>query len=79
MRRTGHPQKQSGLGEEERRSNAVGTFRVTRPSRVDGQTVLVVDDIMTTGATLSECAAELKRAGASRVWGVTLARSLRTV
>ena len=79
MRRKGHPRRQSGLVEEDRRANAVGSFSVMRPSRVAGRTVLVVDDIMTTGATLSECAAELKRAGAARVWGVTLARSLRTV
>ena len=78
LRRRGHPRRQSGLCEEARRENAVGTFSVTRPSRVSGRTVLVVDDIMTTGATLSECAAELKRAGASRVWCVTIARSLRS-
>ena len=79
MRRRGSPRRQSGLSEDDRRANAVGSFSVMRPSRVVGRTVLVVDDIMTTGATLSECAAELKRAGASRVWGLTLARSLRTV
>ena len=79
LRRKGHPRKQSGLDEESRRLNAVGTFAVMRPSAVAGKTVLVVDDIMTTGATLSECAAELRRAGAERVWCVTLARSLRSV
>ena len=77
LRRRGHPRRQSGLGEEERRENVRGTFSVMRPALVAGRTVLVVDDIMTTGSTLSECAAELKRAGASRVWCVTLARSLR--
>ena len=41
-------------------------------------TVMVVDDIMTTGSTLSECAAELKRAGAAKVWCATLARSHRS-
>ena len=79
LRRKGHPRKQSGLDEDERRRNAVGTFTVMRPSAVAGKTVLVVDDIMTTGATLSECAAELRRAGAERVWCVTLASSLRSV
>ena len=78
LRRKGHPKKQSGLSEEERRINAIGTFSVMRPSAVAGRTVLVVDDIMTTGATLSECAAELRRAGARRVWCVTLARSLHS-
>ena len=79
LRRKGHPRKQSGLDEDERRRNAVGTFTVMRPSAVAGKTVLIVDDIMTTGATLSECAAELRRAGAERVWCVTLASSLRSV
>ena len=78
LRRKGNPKKQGRLTEEERRTNVVGTFAVRQPERVRGKTVLVVDDIMTTGSTLSECAAELKRAGAARVWCVTLARSLRT-
>ena len=76
--RCGNPKRQGGLDEEERRENVVGTFRVRRPSAVRDKTVLVVDDIMTTGATLSECAAELKSSGAARVWCVTLARSLRS-
>ena len=43
-----------------------------------GETVLVIDDVMTTGSTLSECARVLKEAGAGKVWCATLARSLRT-
>jgi len=78
MRRRGHPARQRGLDEEARRENVVGTFAVCRPSAVRGRTVLVVDDIMTTGATLSECAAELKRSGAERVWCATLARTAKT-
>ena len=77
LRRKGSPERQGRLTEEERRENVVGTFGVLRPAAVRGRTVMVVDDIMTTGSTLSECAAELKRAGASRVWCVTLARSFR--
>lgn len=79
MRRKGHPKKQSGLNEEERRINAIDSFSVMRPSVVANKTVLVVDDIMTTGSTLSECAAELKRSGVKRVWCISLARSIRTV
>lgn len=78
LKRVGNPRRQGGLGEADRRRNVIGTFRVKHPEKVRELTVLVVDDIMTTGSTLSECAAELKRAGASRVWGLTLARSLRT-
>jgi len=78
LRRIGDPKRQGGLSEEERRTNVVGTFAVRCPRAVCGQTVLVVDDIMTTGATLSACAAVLKDAGAVRVWCVTVARSLRT-
>ena len=78
LRRKGRPKRQGGLSEEERRTNVIGTFRVLRPRAIAGKTVMVVDDIMTTGSTLSECAAELKSAGASRVWCVTLARSHRS-
>lgn len=63
--------------QEERVENVAGTFAVMRPAAVKGRTVLLVDDVMTTGSTLSEAAAELKRAGAKRVWCVSLARSIR--
>jgi len=78
LRRKGNPDRQGGLSEEERRTNVIGTFAVRHPEVVAQKTILVVDDIMTTGATLSACAAELKAAGAARVWCVTVARSLRT-
>lgn len=78
VRRVGHPRRQGGLTEDERRENVIGTFAVRRPVLVRGKTVLVVDDILTTGATLSACAQALKDAGAERVWAVTLARTVRT-
>ena len=78
LRRKGNPKKQGRLTEEERRTNVIGTFAVRKPAVIRDKTVMVVDDIMTTGSTLSECAAELKRSGASRVWCVTLARSLKS-
>ncbi len=76
LRRVGHPLRQGGLGEEERRKNVVGTF-AARPSASLPETVLLVDDIMTTGSTLSEAAKTLKAAGVGRVWTVALARSAR--
>lgn len=76
--RTGSPRRQGGLDEKERRENVIGTFVVNKPSVVKDHTVLLVDDIMTTGSTLSECAATVKRAGAERVWAITLAHSIRT-
>lgn len=77
LARTGHPRRQAGLDEDARRANVKGTFAVRRPGRVRGRTVLVVDDVMTTGATLSECARALKASGAARVWCLAVARSIR--
>ena len=76
--RCGNPRRQSTLSEDERRENARDSVAVRRPADVRGRTVLVVDDIMTTGATLSECARVLKEAGAFRVWCATVARSVRS-
>ena len=76
--RTGSPERQGGLTEEERRENVRGTFAAPHPEEVRGRTVLLVDDVMTTGATFSEAASTLKSAGASRVWCLSLARSVRT-
>lgn len=66
-----HDRPQRGLAAADRRRNAVTAFRAHRPAR--GRIVLV-DDVMTTGATLRAAAAELCRAGAERVDVVTLAR-----
>ena len=76
VRRCGFPKRQSGLDAQERRENVKGTFKVTDGSLVRGRTLLLVDDVMTTGSTLSECALALKAAGAERVWCVVAARSV---
>jgi ComF family protein len=73
--RIGSPARQSSLSENERRENVKGTFMVRDASRLGGKTILVVDDVMTTGSTLSECACVLKDAGASRVWCIALMHS----
>lgn len=76
LRRVGSPRRQAGLRREERLANVVGTFAVPRPERISGRTILVIDDVMTTGATLSECAKTLKVAGAWRIFALSLARPL---
>ena len=55
----------------------IKSIKVIDPKPVRGRTILLLDDVMATGSTLSECAKTLKEAGAWRVWAVTLARSVR--
>jgi len=66
---------QVGLTREERVENMRDAFRVEDRQRVQGRTVIVVDDVMTTGTTLSECARVLKKAGAEKVLAATVARA----
>jgi ComF family protein len=62
----------------DRRSNVKGAFEVAPRHPFAGKTVLVVDDVLTTGATTSECAGALKRAGAREVYVATCTRRMRT-
>jgi len=72
LRRTRNPIPQTGLVGRARRDNVRGSF-AARPSRVRGRTLLLLDDVTTTGATLGEAARSLRRAGARRVLQVALA------
>lgn len=75
-RRDTPPQSQTGSAEK-RRANAAGVYACLRPELVSGRRILLVDDIVTTGATLSEAAGVLKKAGAKEVIAVTVARSAK--
>lgn len=68
---------QAGLSHAGRRANVTGAFLVRRPGLVRGRRVLLIDDVITTGATATACAAALKRAGAAYVAVLTLARTDR--
>jgi ComF family protein len=72
-RRTRETSEQMGLPLAEREGNVRGAFDC--PQLVGGATVAIVDDVMTTGATLAEVAAALKRAGAARVLNWVVART----
>jgi ComF family protein len=66
---------QTRLSAAERRTNVRGAFEAD-PAIVQGRVVLLVDDVTTTGATMLECAAALRSAGATSVSGVTVARAI---
>jgi len=70
---------QGGLSRSQRQKNVRGAFAVRsgRHSQVKGRNVLLVDDVMTTGATVDACTRVLERAGAQRVDVLTLARVVR--
>lgn len=60
---------------EERKSNIKNAFSLTRGTNVNGKKIILIDDITTTGATLSECAKTLLQAGAKTVLAATIART----
>ena len=72
LSRIKHSRPQVGASREQRRINVDGSFQCR--SDLSGRSVILVDDVATTGSTLSACALELKAAGATSVWGLVLAR-----
>jgi ComF family protein len=77
LQRVRDTQSQIGLTSHQRRENMRGAFAVSGAAEVTGRSIVVVDDVYTTGTTLSECARVLRKAGATRVWAVTVARTLK--
>ncbi|MFZ0815010.1 MAG: ComF family protein [Candidatus Sulfotelmatobacter sp.] len=77
LKRKRETASQTGLTRHQRRENVRGAFAVAQPEIIKGRPVLVVDDVYTTGATVSECARVLRRAGATKVWVATVARTMK--
>lgn len=75
LRKTRHTLMQSSLGMLERRENVKGAYAVE--GALEGARVLLVDDVVTTGATVSECTKVLMKAGAGRVYVASPARTSR--
>ena len=76
LRKGRHTDAQSGLdGDAARRANVLGAYTVAAPELIAGKRVLLIDDVVTTGSTLAECARTLRTAGAAEVVCATLARA----
>ncbi len=68
-----------GLGRKARADNVRGAFRVRRRDQIKGRDIVLVDDVLTTGATADACARHLKRAGARSITVLTWARVIRDI
>jgi ComF family protein len=75
VRRVHTERHRAGMDSRGRRDSVAKAFKLRHPKFVSGQRVLLVDDVFTTGATISSCGAVLKEAGAEEVFGLTLARA----
>ena len=75
LKRVRYTTTQTALDRAERMENLHNAFRLRRNANVRGLRVLLIDDVLTTGSTLSECARILKRSGAISVYAATAARA----
>jgi len=75
LKRLRYTTTQTALDRSERMENLHNAFRLRKNTDVRGLRVLLIDDVLTTGSTLSECARVLKRAGAKSVYAATAARA----
>jgi len=76
LRRSRATAPQAGLDRAARRRNVAGAFVARAPARIRGRSVVLVDDVATTGATLEDCARALREAGAREVSALVVARAL---
>ena len=75
LRKCRETRQQAGLEAAARRANVLGAYKAIRDTDIAGRRILLIDDVLTTGATLAECARALLMAGAETVLCATLAHS----
>lgn len=73
LKRVKNTKTQTELTRRERQKNIAGAFQIENAEEIRGKKIAVIDDVFTSGATLNECAKELKKSGAKEVWGVVVA------
>lgn len=76
IRKLDTPMHRAAMDEKARAISVKNVFEAARPKLISGKRVLLIDDVFTSGATVSSCAQELKRNGAEKVYVFTLARTL---
>lgn len=67
-------QRQVGQNRQDRLTSAKGQYYLVKAKTLPSANVLLIDDVLTTGATMTECAAVLKAGGAKRIWGAVVAK-----
>jgi len=75
IRTSNSPIHRIGMDRKARDLSVRNAFAVARPKLIDGQSIILIDDVFTTGATVSHCAKALRKAGAAEVKVLTLARA----
>lgn len=77
LKRCRYTKSQGHMNPKQRKKNVKNAFKITNPLSVRDRNILLIDDVMTTGATINECTKTLKKAGAKSVYVLSLARVIR--
>ena len=76
LKKNKNTRPQSGLPAHERIKNVASSFEVTNPNVISGKVITLIDDVVTTGSSLQECAKVLRQSGAQEVLALTLGRAM---